>query len=64
MNEPRKKSPTFRIAILIVVVVLMVIATLFYNAISEKREYERDNPPEAASAPAGNSANGAGGASQ
>jgi uncharacterized protein (UPF0333 family) len=43
MNDPRKKkNPTLGIAVFIVVVVLLVIATLFYNAITEKREFERD----------------------
>ncbi len=38
MNKPpRKKNPTFGIAVFIVVAVLFVIATLFYNAIKEKR---------------------------
>lgn len=43
MKEPRKKNPTFGITIFIVVAVLLVIATLFYNAITEKREFEREN---------------------
>ncbi|TKC86717.1 hypothetical protein FAZ69_18870 [Trinickia terrae] len=46
MNDPRSnKNPTVRIGIFIVVVVLLVIATLLYNAISEKREYDRANAP-------------------
>jgi hypothetical protein len=46
MNKsPRKKNPTFGVAIFIVVAVLLVIATLFYNAITEKRDFERDNAP-------------------
>jgi len=49
-KAPTRKSPTFAISILIVVVVLLVIGTLFFNAIRDKREYERENPPEAASA--------------
>ena len=44
MNKPpRKKNPTIGIAVFIVVAVLLVIATLFYNAITEKREYDREN---------------------
>ncbi|HZZ13269.1 MAG TPA: hypothetical protein VFE79_21495 [Paraburkholderia sp.] len=40
MNKPpRKKNPTFGIAVFIVVAVLLVIGTLFYNAIKEKREF-------------------------
>jgi NADH:ubiquinone oxidoreductase subunit 3 (subunit A) len=52
MNPPRKKNPTFGIAIFIVVAVLLVIATLLYNAISGKREFDRENaaPPSVASA--------------
>ena len=49
-KAPKRKNPTFAISILIVVVVLLVIGTLFFNAIRDKREYERENPPEAASA--------------
>ncbi|CAB3770641.1 hypothetical protein [Paraburkholderia humisilvae] len=60
MNEPRKKNPTFGVAVLIVVVVLLVIATVLYNAITEKREFDRENPPDdtsaAVSAPADASA--------
>jgi hypothetical protein len=41
MNEPRKKNPTFGVAVFIVVAVLLVIATLLYNAISGKREFDR-----------------------
>jgi heme/copper-type cytochrome/quinol oxidase subunit 2 len=52
MNDPRKKNPTFRIAVFIVVVVLMVIATLFYNAITEKRDFEHSNGPSAVAASA------------
>jgi uncharacterized protein (UPF0333 family) len=47
MNDPRKKKyPTPGIAVLIVVGVLLAIATIFYNAITERREYERENPTE------------------
>ncbi|MFM0731337.1 hypothetical protein PQQ52_12710 [Paraburkholderia sediminicola] len=46
MNKPpRKKNPTFGIAIFIVVAVMLVIATLFYNAITEKRDFDRQNAP-------------------
>ncbi|SAL65253.1 hypothetical protein AWB68_03599 [Caballeronia choica] len=49
-KSPRKKNPTFAISVFIVVVVLMVIGTLFFNAIREKREFERENAqPSAAS---------------
>jgi len=49
-KAPTRKNPTFAISILIVVVVMLVIGTLFFNAIRDKREYERENPPDAASA--------------
>jgi hypothetical protein len=54
MNEPRKKNPTFGIAVFIVIAVLVVIATLLYNAISGKREFDRENAvtPSVASAAA------------
>ena len=66
MNEPRKKNPTSGIAVFIVVVVLLVIATLLYNAITEKRDFERQDGalPAAASAIAGARAAGASGAAQ
>jgi heme/copper-type cytochrome/quinol oxidase subunit 2 len=43
-NTPPKKNPTFAISVFIVVVVLLVIGTLFFNAIREKRDYEEQNP--------------------
>lgn len=55
MNEPRKKNPTFGVAVFIVIAVLLVIATLLYNAISGKREFDRENAattPSVASAAA------------
>ena len=61
-KAPTRKNPTFAISILIVVVVLLVIGTLFFNAIRDKREYERENAPAQASAAA--SAASAVGASQ
>jgi len=51
-NAPTRKNPTFAISILIVVVVLLVIGTLFFNAMRDKREYERENPPASVTAPA------------
>ncbi|CAB3769738.1 hypothetical protein [Paraburkholderia solisilvae] len=67
MNEPRKKNPTFSVAVLIVVVVLLVIATVLYNAITEKREFDRENAPDpatAASAPAASGSGASGSAAQ
>ncbi len=54
MNEPRRKNPTFGVAVFIVVVVLIVIGTLAYNAIKDKREFDQQNTPapQAASLPA------------
>jgi cell division protein FtsX len=52
MNKPpRKKNPTFGIAVFIVVAILVVIATIFYNAIREKHEFESQNatPPSISS---------------
>ena len=49
-KPPRRKNPTFAISILIVVVVLLVIGTLFFNAIREKREYDNQNVQTPASA--------------
>ena len=42
-KPPRKKNPTFGVAVFIVVAILLVIATLFYNAIHEKHEFESQN---------------------
>jgi len=40
MSEPRKKNPTFGVAVLIVVVVLFVIGTVLFNALRGKYEYD------------------------
>jgi hypothetical protein len=66
MTEPRKKNPTFGIAVFIVIAVLLVIATLLYNAISGKREFDRENAeaPSVASTAAAAAATAASGASQ
>lgn len=63
-NPPRKKNPTFGIAIFIVVAVLLVIATLFYNAITEKRDFDRQNAPALSSASDAAAATAATGTSQ
>ncbi|MBC8745695.1 MULTISPECIES: hypothetical protein [Paraburkholderia] len=45
MNKPpRRKNPTFGIAVFIVVAILLVIATLIYNAIREKHEFDSESP--------------------
>ncbi|MGF6754695.1 hypothetical protein [Paraburkholderia sp. GAS334] len=66
MNEPRKKNPTFGIAVFIVVVVLMVIGTVAYNATKEKREFDQQSTsmPKAASLTTTTGPNAATGASQ
>jgi flagellar basal body-associated protein FliL len=53
-KAPTRKNPTFAISILIVVVVLLVIGTLFFNAIREKHDYEKENaqPVSSTTAPA------------
>jgi hypothetical protein len=56
MNDPRKKNPTFGIGVFIVVVVLLVIGTLLFNAIRGKREYDEANPPPAAQTQSGGAA--------
>ncbi|MBN3806621.1 hypothetical protein GXB81_26750 [Paraburkholderia sp. Ac-20336] len=51
MNKPpRKKNPTFGVAVFIVVAILLVIATLFYNAIHEKHEFDESQNAQGASA--------------
>jgi cell division protein FtsX len=44
MNKPpRKKNPTLGVAIFIVVAILLVIATILYNAIKEKHDFDSQN---------------------
>jgi uncharacterized protein (UPF0333 family) len=50
MTDQRKNNAVRNVSILIVVVVLAVIATILYNAITEKRAYDEAHPAEAASA--------------
>lgn len=50
MNDQRKKNPVFGVSILIVVVVVFVIGTILYNAITQKHAYDEAHPDEAASA--------------
>jgi predicted lipid-binding transport protein (Tim44 family) len=52
MNEPRKKNSTLGIGVFFVVVVLLVIGTVLFNAIRSNRAYEEANPLPAASAAA------------
>lgn len=51
-NEPRRQNPTSGVAVFIVVVVLIVIGTLLFNAIRSKREYDAQMHRAAASAAA------------
>ncbi len=52
MNEPRKKDPTVGIGVFIVVVVLIVIGTVLFNALRSKREYDEAHPVAASAAAA------------
>ncbi|MDR3097444.1 MAG: hypothetical protein LBV73_10250 [Paraburkholderia sp.] len=52
MNEPRKKNPTFGVGVLIVVVVLIVIGTVLFNALRSKHEYDETVGAQATSAAA------------
>ncbi len=58
MNDQRKKNPVFGVSILIVVAVVLVIGTILYNAISQKRDYDEAHPAPATSAPAAQQGNG------
>jgi cell division protein FtsB len=49
-RQPKKSNPTTRVAVLIVVIVLIVIGTLAYNAIKGKLDYEEQNAAAASSA--------------
>ena len=49
MNDPRRKNPAFGVGVLIVVIVLLVIGTLLFNAIRGKREYEEAAQPQPSS---------------
>jgi hypothetical protein len=44
-KPPRKKNPTFGVAVFIVVAILLVIATLFYNAIRDKHKFDSQTAP-------------------
>ena len=49
-NGKPKKNPTRAVSVFIVVVVLLVIGTILFNAIREKREFDEQNAqPSAAS---------------
>lgn len=65
MNDPRqsnKSNPTTRVAVFIVVVILLVIATFVFNAMKGKRAYDEQNA--AATATSSAIAASAAGASQ
>ncbi|WP_321815752.1 MULTISPECIES: hypothetical protein [unclassified Paraburkholderia] len=40
MDDKRKKNPTVGVGVFIVVVVLIVIGTVLFNAMRSKREYD------------------------
>jgi hypothetical protein len=63
-KPPTRRNPTFGISIFIVVVVLLVIGTLFFNAIRDRRDYERNNPQAASAGAVATAASAALGASQ
>lgn len=50
MNDPRRPNPTTRVATIIVIAVLIALATLVYNALKGKREYDEQRATSAASA--------------
>jgi hypothetical protein len=64
MNDTRKKNPTFGVGVMIVVVVLIVIGTLLFNALRGKREYEESLGTQATSAAASAAASQAGSTAQ
>jgi hypothetical protein len=51
-DSPNKKNPTFAIGAFVVIVVLLVIGTLLFNAIRDKREFDAQNAQPAASSDA------------
>ncbi|KAF1064684.1 hypothetical protein [Burkholderia gladioli] len=61
MSEQRRKNPVRGVSVMIVVIVLAVIGTVLYNAISEKRAYDAEHgaaPGAAASAPTSGASGG------
>lgn len=64
MNEPRKKNPTLGVAVMMVVVVLIVIGTVLFNAMRSKREYDETVGAQATSTAASATASAASAASQ
>jgi hypothetical protein len=42
-DDKPKKNPTRAVGVFIVIVVLIVIGTILFNAIREKREFDREN---------------------
>ncbi|RQH07542.1 hypothetical protein [Paraburkholderia dinghuensis] len=64
MNDPHKKNPVFGVGVFIVVVVLLVIGTVLFNAVRDKREYEEATQPQPASEAASEAVSHASGAAQ
>jgi hypothetical protein len=64
MNDTRKKNPTFGVGVMIVVVVLIVIGVVLFNALRSKREYDETVGAQATSAAASASASQAGSGAQ
>ncbi|MEX3526245.1 MAG: hypothetical protein VB143_01730 [Burkholderia sp.] len=52
-TTPRRKNPVRGVSMMIVVIVLMVIGTVLYNAISEKRAYDAEHGAAPASGASG-----------
>ncbi|MBB3259534.1 hypothetical protein F4827_004409 [Paraburkholderia bannensis] len=59
MNDTRKKNPTFGVGVMIVVVVLIVIGTVLFNALRSKREYDATVGAQTSSAASGVAASAA-----
>ncbi|MDN7496702.1 hypothetical protein QZM89_16015 [Burkholderia gladioli] len=53
MSEQRRKNPVRGVSVMIVVIVLAVIGTVLYNAISEKRAYDAEHGAAPASGASG-----------
>ncbi|WP_050456252.1 hypothetical protein [Candidatus Burkholderia verschuerenii] len=43
VGSPKKKNPTTAVGVFVVVVVLLVLGTLLFNAIRDKRQFDEQN---------------------
>jgi hypothetical protein len=48
-GSPKKKNPTTAVGVFVVVVVLLVVGTLLFNAIRDKRQFDEQNAPAVSS---------------